>query len=176
MLIVMVKSTPEEHLSQPLQTNIKQFKIAVSFLTGYNGIFNVTNSIDNFHFAKSIADEAGFIQISILPGADEIEKINNEIKWIIIDEDHFTEANYPFLIKPTFSTVGSTIKNSSQGVLINFPPDDSIRNLLGSNATTLYEEYNLSPNRVDILPFNNIFIKTDIAQGMVYKKTIWNYP
>ena len=31
MLIVMDKSTHEEHLSQPLQTNIKQFKIAVTF-------------------------------------------------------------------------------------------------------------------------------------------------
>ena len=37
----MDKSTHEEHLSQPLQTNNKQFKIAVTFLSGYNGIFNV---------------------------------------------------------------------------------------------------------------------------------------
>ena len=31
MLISMDKSTYEEHLSQPLQTNNKQFKIAVTF-------------------------------------------------------------------------------------------------------------------------------------------------
>ena len=31
MLVVMDKSIHEEHLSQPLQTNIKQFKIAVTF-------------------------------------------------------------------------------------------------------------------------------------------------
>ena len=43
MLIVMDKSTHEEHLFQPFQTNNKQFKIAVTFLSGYNGIFNVTN-------------------------------------------------------------------------------------------------------------------------------------
>ena len=43
MLIIMVKSTHEGHLSQPLQTNNKQFKIAVTFLTGYNGIFNITS-------------------------------------------------------------------------------------------------------------------------------------
>ena len=48
MLIVMEKSPLEEHFSQPLQTNNKQFKIAVTFLTGYNGIFNVTNSNKNF--------------------------------------------------------------------------------------------------------------------------------
>ena len=43
MLVVMDKTTHEEHLSQPLQTNNKQFKIALTFITGYNGIFNVTN-------------------------------------------------------------------------------------------------------------------------------------
>ena len=43
VLIVMNSSIHEEHLAQPLQTNIKQFKIAVTFLSAYNGIFNVTN-------------------------------------------------------------------------------------------------------------------------------------
>ena len=52
MLIVMDKSTHEEHLSQPLQTNIKQFKIAVTFLTGYNGIFNITNKKKQILFLK----------------------------------------------------------------------------------------------------------------------------
>ena len=41
MLIVLDKSTHEEHLSQPLQTNNKQFILAVTLLTGYNGIINV---------------------------------------------------------------------------------------------------------------------------------------
>ena len=44
MLIAMDKSTRVEHLSQPLQTDNKQFKIAIAFLTGYNEKFNVTNS------------------------------------------------------------------------------------------------------------------------------------
>ena len=74
MLIVMDKSTHEEHLSQPLQTNIKQFKIAVTFLTGYNGIFNLTNSNNMFYFMKSITDEDGFVQITIPPGAYELEE------------------------------------------------------------------------------------------------------
>ena len=33
-LIIMNEGTHEEHLSQPLQTKNKQFKIAVTFLTG----------------------------------------------------------------------------------------------------------------------------------------------
>ena len=62
MLIVMDKSTHEEHLSQPLQTNIKQFKIAVTFLTGYNGTFNVTNANNKFYFTKSNIDKDSFVK------------------------------------------------------------------------------------------------------------------
>ena len=40
MLIVMDKSTHEEHLFQSLQTSNKQFKIAVTLLTGYNVFFS----------------------------------------------------------------------------------------------------------------------------------------
>ena len=169
LLIVMDESTHEEHLSQPLQTNNKQFKIAVTFLTGYNGIFNLTRKNNKFYFIKSITDEDGYIQITIPPGAYEIEALNNEIKRIIIDEENYTEANYPFKIKPNFSTLGSIIEISSQGPAITFVPDDSIRDLLGFNKTTIYEEYNISPHPVDIISFNNIFIETDIAKGMIFK-------
>ena len=169
MLIVMDKSAHEEHLSQPLQTNNKQFKIAVTFLTGYNGIFNVTNKNNKLYFIKSITDKDGFIQITIPPGAYEIEALNNEIKRNIIDEEYYTEANYPFKIKPNFSTLGSTIEISGQGPAITFVPDDIIGDLLGFNKTTIYEEYNLSPNPVDIKSFTNIFTETDNAKGMIFK-------
>ena len=107
----MDKSTHEEHLSQPLQTQNKQFKIA-TFLTAYNGIFNVTNENNKFYFKKTITNEYGFIKITIPPGAYEIESFNIEIKRNFIDEEQYTEANYPFTIKPIFSTLGSIIEIS----------------------------------------------------------------
>ena len=119
-LIVMNKSTHEEHLSQPLQNNNKQFKIAVTFLSGYNGFLNVKNSNNRFYFKKTITDEDGFIQFTIPPGAYEIESLNDETKRFIIDEGHFTEANYPFTIKPNISTLGSIIEISPQGPIISF--------------------------------------------------------
>ena len=61
MLKVKDKSTHEEHLSQPIQTTNKQFKKAITFLIGYNGIFNVTISNNNVYFAKSI-NECGFLK------------------------------------------------------------------------------------------------------------------
>ena len=163
MLIVMDKSTHEEHLSQPLHTNNKQFKIAVTFLSCYNGIFNVTISNSKFYFKKKITDEDGFVQITIPPGAYEIESLNNEIKRIIIDKGYYTEALNPFSILPNFITLGSVIEISPQGPVISFMFNDSIKDLLGFNARTLYEEYNLSPNPVDILSFDNIFLECDIA-------------
>ena len=151
MLVVMDKSTHEEHLSQPFQTNNKQFKISVTFLTGYNGIFNVTSKNNKLYFLKSITDEDSYIHNTIPPGAYEIESLNKEIKRIIIDEEHYTGLNYSFTIKPNFSTLGSIIEITTQGPVITFVPDDSIKHLLGFDKTTIDEEYNLSPNPVDIL-------------------------
>ena len=110
MLMFFEKSTHEERLSQPLQTNNKQFKIAVTFLTGYNGIFNVTNKT---LVQKSNTDKDGYIQIAIPSGAYEIKSLNNEIKMIIIEEERYTEPIYPFTVKPNFSTHGSIIEISN---------------------------------------------------------------
>ena len=169
MLSVMDKFTHEEHLSQPLQANNKHFKISVTFLTGYNGIFNVRGSNIKIYFMKSVTDEDAYAQITIPPGAYEIEALDNEIKLIIIDEKHHKEANYPFKIKPNFSTLGSINETSPQGPIISFMFDDSIGDLLGFNARTFFEEHNLSPNPVDIISFNIIFIETDTANGMIFK-------
>ena len=168
MLIILDKSTHEEHLFRPLQTNNKQFKTAITFLSAYNGIFNVTNSNNKFYFFKSISDD-DHIQISIRSDVYEIEALINEIRRIIIDEGHYTEVEYPFHIKPDFNTLGSIIEISQQGPAISLAPNDSIGELLGFNKTTIYEEYNFSPNPVDIISFDNTFIECDIARGMIYR-------
>ena len=108
----MDKSTHEEHLSQPLQTNNEQFKIAVTFLTVYNGFFNVTNSYNKFYLKKTITDGDDCFQITIPLVAYEIESSRNEIRRIIIDEEHFTESDYPFHIKPNFSKLGSILEKA----------------------------------------------------------------
>ena len=169
MLIIMNKSTHEEHLFQPLQTNNKQFKIAVTFLSAHNGFSNITNQNNKFYFTKSITDDDHYIMITIPPGAYEIESLNDEIKRIIIDHERFTSENYPFEIKANFSTLGSIMEISNQESQISFRPDDSIGSLLGFNKRTIYEEYNLSDNPVDIISFDNIFVECDIAQGMIFR-------
>ena len=95
--------------------------------------------------------------------------MNNEIKRIFIDEEHYTEANFPFTIKPNFSTLGSIVEKSPQEPIIGFVFNVSISNLLGFGETILYEEYNLSKKQVDIISFDNIFLECDIAQGMIFR-------
>ena len=169
MLIVMDKSIHEEHLIQSLQTNNKQFKIAISFLTAYNGKFNLTNENNNFYLKKTITNEDGFIKKTLPTGAYEIESLNNEIKRISFDEEHYTEANYPFTIKPKFSTLGSIIETSPQAPKISFMFDDSMRDLLGFKPKIIHEEYNLSDYPVDIISFDNNFLECEIAQGMIFR-------
>ena len=47
--------------------------------------------------------------------------------------------------------------------------NDSIRDLLGFNARTSYEQYTLSNNPVDIISFNITFNETNIAKRMIFK-------
>ena len=169
MLIVMDKSTHTEHLYEPLQTNNEQFKAAVTFLSVYNGIFNSTSKNHKFYFSKSIIDDNHFNLIIIPNGAYEIESLDKEIKRIIISQGYFNLKDYPFLIKPNFSNLGSIIEIHNEESAISFIPVESIRDLLGFNKTSINEKYILSPKPVDIISFDNIFIETDITKGMIFR-------
>ena len=156
MLIVMDESTHEEKLSQTLQTNNKQFKRAIAFLTGYNGIFNVTNKNIKFYFTISIVDY-DFSVITIPAGAYELENLNKEIHRFIIEEGYFTEANYPFKISPNYGHLVSIVEYSSNGSQNVSPPDYSISALLGFKPKVIYEGYILSDYDVEYLSFDNNF-------------------
>ena len=87
---------------------------------------------------RTITDADDFIQITIPPGAYEIESLNDEIKRIIIDEGRYSENDYPFRIKPNFSTLGRIIEIQPQGLIFSFVFEDSIRNL-GFHETIIYD-------------------------------------
>ena len=74
------------------------------------------------------------------------------------------------MITPKFSTLGSIKQISRQDPLNSFPPNDSLRDLLGFDIVTLNEENNLSPNPVVILSFDNNFLECDIALGMIFRR------
>ena len=155
LLIAMDTLTIEEHIFQRLQPNPKQIKTAVTFWTVFNGIFDLTSTNNKFFCSKSKTDKDGFIWINIPPCAYESESLNKEFEKSIIEAGHFTEDKYPFTIKPNISTFGSFKKNFRQEPLISAVPDDSIRDTLGFNSWTIFEESDLSPNPVDILSWQN---------------------
>ena len=74
------------------------------------------------------------------------------------------------IFKPNFSTAEfSILEISTQGPSVSFLQDDSMRNVLGFDSAVLYDKYNLSPNPVEILSFDNIFLETDVAQGLIFQ-------
>ena len=58
----------------------------------------------NEFYSKKELIEEDFIQITIPPGAYEIESLNGELKRINIDQGYYSEIDFPFTIKPNFST------------------------------------------------------------------------
>ena len=77
MLVVMNKSTLEELLSQSLKRNNKQIKITFTLLTGYNGIFNITNRNNKVSFRTAIVDN-GISNITIFRDAHELESLDRK--------------------------------------------------------------------------------------------------
>ena len=86
----------------------------------------------------------------------------------IFEQDHYTEDDYPLTVKPNFSTLGSIIELSPQGPVISSVFNVSIRNLLEFHETILYKKI-ISPNPVDVISFDNLFLETDFAKGMIFK-------
>ena len=95
--------------------------------------------------------------------------MNDEIRRNIIEKGHYIESDYPFRIKPNFSTLGSIVELLTPGPMISFVFDDSIGILLGFVEIILWGKYYLSDNPVAILSFDSISIETDIARGMIFR-------
>ena len=71
--------THEQHLSETLQTSNKQLNIAVTFRTGYTGIFNVTN--ENIEFISTSAFEGAEYNVISKPSrAYEVEPSDKKIE------------------------------------------------------------------------------------------------
>ena len=98
---------------------------------------------------------------------DDTTSFHTKIKELIIEEGDATESNYPFLIKPNFNNLHSIIEIEN-GWEIDFTQDNTIRQVLGFKSKLISKEINNSDYPVDtIISFDNIFIETDIALGML---------
>ena len=100
--------------------------------------------------------------------AYETELLDKEGKWGILEEEYFTEQDYPFKIKPNF--LGSVTKvKPGRGRKINFVQDDSLRHLSGSKPNAIQDECKVSDYPFEGLSFDNVLLEIDIAHGMIFK-------
>ena len=86
MLIVLDRPAVEEKISQVVRANQNQFKFAVTFLTGYNGIFIGTAKSNKLIFI-SVFEGPEINVITIPPDAYEMESMDKENKRIKMDEE-----------------------------------------------------------------------------------------
>ena len=101
--------------------------------------------------------------------------MNEETKRINLEEGYITEEDYPVTVKGISSTLGNVIEiETGRGCQISFFQEDSLRDLLGLRPPVIKIGLNLSDRLVDILSSDNVFLKTDIAEGMIFKKKSWN--
>ena len=56
--------------------------------------------LTSFNSRKPLLTKMIFFQITIPPGAHEVESLSDEIKRLITDTGHYTGDEHPFLIKP----------------------------------------------------------------------------
>ena len=120
MLNKLIKTKDEESLDKPLQNNHKQYKTGVTFLTCLKGLIIVTNKHKKLYFAKSITDKDGVSRRTIPSSAYELKSLNDETKTVNIEELQFSEAEYPFAIKPKFSFLYSFEEISRQNFRMFF--------------------------------------------------------
>ena len=80
-----------------------------------------------------------------------MENFKIETEGTPVDEGFFIEADYPFKISPTFSTMGSNIEiKPGRGWQSSFVRADTLIELFGFKPTATLDEHNLSDFPVDI--------------------------
>ena len=97
---------------------------------------------------------------------DDITSFHTKIKELFIEEGDASESTYPFVIKPNLDNLVSIIE-TSDGWEIDFTQNDTIKEVLGFKSKRISDEINNSDYPVDIIPFDNFSIETEIALGMI---------
>ena len=107
-------------------------------------VFLIIQSKNKIEISRFEISEINVITCNIPPGVEEIESLNEEFKWTIIDKECITEEDFPFTIKPNYSTLHSiTGIRPARGLQLSFVPDRTWRKLLAFKAKVIHDEWNL---------------------------------
>ena len=73
-------------------------------------------------------------------GDYELQTLNEKCKSFNSAENFFTKEEYPFLFKPSFSTLGSMVEKPRTEPINNFVRYDSIRDFSGFDPVIIFEK------------------------------------
>ena len=164
--IVMVKSTHKENQSQ---TKHKDFKLAGIFLTGDNGIIEVTSKKNEFFFI-SVFQGAEQNTICIPPGAYDWKVLKKRNSMNFSWRSLYYTRGLPSYNQTKFLNIGQCYRNSTWLRMTNRSRSGwYFTRPLGFKPILINEENNLSDISVEMLMFDNNSLEIDSAQGMIFE-------
>ena len=139
------------------------YVIGVSAFNTYNSIFNVTPENKKIIYFDGLMYWKEFI---LLPGAYEIEQINDEIA------RHFAAETFNCIpidsatikLEANTATLHSIIR-LNDGYKVDFTQPNNLRDLLGFDSVILSDVYNYSKNKVNIIDIHRLHLCCDCIIG-----------
>ena len=142
--------------------NRDNYEVALIDLETYYSFPNIDTTNNQFVYIVGTTPKV----ITIPTGAYSIENVNNAIQaGMRVNGDWNASAGtYYITITTNPPTLGSTISIAT-GYSVDFTLPFSLANLLGFNTTVLSAGTYVSPNIVNILTVNSIFVNCNIISG-----------
>ena len=139
----------------------KKYEMALVSLETYYSFANIDRTNNNFKYSSD--DGSTWKNIDIPEGCYEIEDINQCIRRIMKENNHYDAANDRYFIelKPNKNTLRSVL-NIAENYKVDFTTRNSIRSVLGFNKKEYAAGYNESENIVDIISINSLRVTSDI--------------
>ena len=148
---------------QLLFDDANNYEVGLVNLETYYSFANINTSNNNFRYFNGTTNKT----ITLSTGSYDINDINIAIQNGMKANGDWDNTNsaYYITISANTPTLGSIINISNANYTIDFTIQNSLANLLGFNASILTSGINISPNIVNIININSIYVNCDIIKG-----------
>lgn len=143
----------------------RSYSVALVNLESYNSVPNIEEGVNN-EFRYSPDNGLNFSTITFDTGAYELKHLNNLLFEKMKVNGHYDSVNDVSYINLTGDTnTLKAIMEIENGYVVDFRPNNSLREMLGFESQLYSDEFNQSTNPVDIMRVNTWLIKADIISG-----------
>ena len=155
-------SVIKQRFTVPIQLKQnRKYEAALHNFTTSNYQINIEEFNNRFYYKWDNKDYV----INFEKGAYEVKDIENEIKRLMIENNHWDEKDIPFTLSLNLNVFKSVIDIKNDKFSIDFTRPKTFRNLLGFDSKVLKKGYNKSDNTVQITSASSILIKCSIISG-----------